>query len=251
VEKIRVLLADDHPILSAGLRAFIGDYDDMEVVGEARNGQEVVALAAELKPDVVLMDIAMPGMNGIEATHLIREQQPETQVLVLTQHEERQYVPALFRAGASGYILKRAMGSDLIAALRTVARGEPFLCPSVGRVLLEELYDPGAHRRRQDESADCRGSLDERQDGRVASQQPDEQARSAQHGRVGARCAAAGARNRHPVGLFLHLRCASHHRLRAQESGLVVVPAFGIEEASPCARAALACIRKQAAATNR
>ncbi len=142
MEKIRVLLADDHPILSAGLRAFIGDYDDMEVVGEARNGQEVVALAAELKPDVVLMDIAMPGMNGIEATHLIREQQPETQVLVLTQHEERQYVPALFRAGASGYILKRAMGSDLIAALRTVARGEPFLCPSVGRVLLEELYAP-------------------------------------------------------------------------------------------------------------
>lgn len=142
MEKIRVLLADDHAILSAGLRAFLSDYDDVEVVGDARDGEEVVALAAELKPDVVLMDIAMPGMNGIEATRLIRERQPETRVLVLTQHEERQYVLALLRAGASGYILKRALGSDLIAALRTVARGEPFLYPSASRALLEELHAP-------------------------------------------------------------------------------------------------------------
>ncbi len=142
VEKIRVLLADDHAILSAGLRAFMSDYDDIQVVGEACDGDEAVALAGELRPDVVLMDVAMPGMNGIDATRLIREQHPETRVLVLTQHEERQYVLALLRAGASGYILKRALGADLIAALRTVAQGEPFLYPGASRVVLEELQEP-------------------------------------------------------------------------------------------------------------
>ncbi len=142
MEKIRVLLADDHAILSAGLRAFMGDYDDIEVVGEACDGEEAVALAAELRPDVVLMDIAMPGMNGIDATRLVREQHPETRVLVLTQHEERQYVLALLRAGASGYILKRALGSDLITALRTVANGDVFLYPGASRAVLEEIQEP-------------------------------------------------------------------------------------------------------------
>ncbi|HOQ97933.1 MAG TPA: response regulator transcription factor [Anaerolineae bacterium] len=142
VSKIRVLLADDHAILSAGLRAFLSDYDDVEVVGDARDGAEVVARAAELRPDVVLMDIAMPGMNGIEATRIIRERYPQTRVLVLTQHEERWYVLALLRAGASGYILKRALGSDLMAALRIVAGGGVFLHPEASRTLLEEIQQP-------------------------------------------------------------------------------------------------------------
>jgi two-component system, NarL family, response regulator NreC len=143
VSKIRVLLADDHAILSAGLRALLSYYDDVEVVGEARDGAEAVARVAESRPDVVLMDIAMPGMNGLDATRHIREQYPETRVLVLTQHEERPYVLALLQAGASGYILKRALGSDLIVALRAVANGETFLYPAVSTVVVEEMQKPG------------------------------------------------------------------------------------------------------------
>jgi two-component system response regulator NreC len=139
MSEIRVLLADDHAILSEGLRALLNHYDDVEVVGEARDGNEALARVAELRPDVVLMDIAMPGMNGIEATRLIREQHPHTRVLVLSQHGERQYVLALLQAGASGYLLKRALGSDLIGAVRTVARGETYLHPAVSTVLVEEM----------------------------------------------------------------------------------------------------------------
>jgi DNA-binding NarL/FixJ family response regulator len=143
VPKIRLLLADDHAILSAGLRALLGYHDDIEIVGEARDGTEAVRLTDELRPDIVLMDIAMPGLNGIEATGLIREGYPHTRVLVLSQHGERQYVLAVLRAGASGYILKRALGSDLLEAVRTVARGETYLHPQVSAVLVEEVRCPG------------------------------------------------------------------------------------------------------------
>ena len=141
--EIRLLLVDDHAILSAGLRALLGYYDDIEIVGEARDGTDAVELVGELRPDVVLMDIAMPGLNGIEATRLIREQYPHTRVLVLSQHGERQYVLAVLQAGASGYILKRALGSDLLQALRAVARGETYLHPEVSTVLVEEVRWPG------------------------------------------------------------------------------------------------------------
>jgi DNA-binding NarL/FixJ family response regulator len=142
VPKMRLLLADDHAILSAGLRALLGYCDDIEIVGEASNGTQAVELVGELAPDVVLMDIAMPGLNGIEATRLIREQYPHTRVLVLSQHAERQYVVAVLQAGASGYILKRALGSDLIGALRAVAGGETYLHPELGAVLVEEVQCP-------------------------------------------------------------------------------------------------------------
>ena len=141
--EIRLLLVDDHAILSAGLRALLGYYDDIEIVGEARDGTEAVELVGELRPDVVLMDIAMPGLNGIEATRLIRQQYPHTRVLVLSQHGERQYVLAVLQAGASGYILKRALGSDLLKALRAVARGETYLHPEVSAVLVESVRCPG------------------------------------------------------------------------------------------------------------
>jgi DNA-binding NarL/FixJ family response regulator len=137
-----LLLADDHAILSAGLRALLGYYDDIEIVGEAQNGAEAVQLVGELRPDIVLMDIAMPGLNGIEATRLIRERYPLTRVLVLSQHGERQYVMAVLKAGASGYILKRALGSDLLGALRAVARGETYLHPEVATALAEEVRCP-------------------------------------------------------------------------------------------------------------
>jgi two-component system, NarL family, response regulator NreC len=140
VTKIRVLLADDHAILREGLRALLGYYDDVEVVGEAQDGAEAVAKVGELQPDVVLMDIAMPGMNGIEATRLIHQQHPQSRVLILTQHEDWQYVQPILRAGASGYMLKRAVGADLISALRAVADGKTFLYPAVASVVVEGIH---------------------------------------------------------------------------------------------------------------
>lgn len=142
MSKIRVLLADDHAILIEGLRALLSYYNDVEVVGEAHNGTQAVASVAQLQPDIVLMDIAMPGMNGIDATQLIRQQYPRTRVLVLTQHEEKQYVLALLKAGASGYLLKGAVGSDLIKALRAVAAGGTFLFPTIETLLVEEMHHP-------------------------------------------------------------------------------------------------------------
>ena len=140
MSKIRVLLADDHAILREGLRALLGYYDDVQVVGEAQDGAEAIARVGELQPDIVLMDIAMPAMNGLEATRLICQQYPKTRVLILTQHEDRQYVLPLLQAGASGYVLKRALGTNLITALRTVARGETFLYPTVATIVVEEMH---------------------------------------------------------------------------------------------------------------
>lgn len=137
--KIRVLLTDDHTILREGLRALLEHYPDIQVVGEAQDGAEAIAQVEALRPTVVLMDIAMPGINGLEATRQIRRQYPETRVLILTQHEDRQYVIPLFQAGASGYVLKRALGADLVNALRTVAQGETFLPPSVATTVLEQV----------------------------------------------------------------------------------------------------------------
>ncbi len=141
---IRVLLVDDHAILREGLRALLGYYQDIKVVGEARDGEEGVALAGELQPDVVLMDIAMPGMSGLEATRSIHKHYPQVRVLILTQHEDPQYVLPLLQAGASGYVLKRAPGADLVAALRTVAQGGTFLHPSVATVVVDEVRGQAA-----------------------------------------------------------------------------------------------------------
>ncbi len=142
MSKIRVLLTDDHAILREGLRALLSYHDDVEVVGEAQNGEEALAGVQELQPDIVLMDIAMPEMNGLEATRLIRQQYPQTRVLILTQYEDRQYVLPLLQAGASGYVLKRAVGTDLIAALRAVSRGEIFLYPAVAATVVEQVRHP-------------------------------------------------------------------------------------------------------------
>lgn len=140
--KIRVLLVDDHAILREGLRALLSCYDDVQVVGEAKNGAVALEQVEALQPDVVIMDIAMPVMDGFESTRLIRQKYPQTRVLVLTQYEDKEYVVPLLRAGASGFVLKQALGADLINALRTVAQGETFLYPAVATVALEELRKP-------------------------------------------------------------------------------------------------------------
>jgi DNA-binding NarL/FixJ family response regulator len=134
--KLRVLLADDHNVVRAGLRALIDAQDDMEVVAEAADGEAACRLAAELAPDVALLDVSMPLLGGAQAAEQIVRERPETKVLALTVHEDRGYLQQLRQAGASGYLLKRAAADDLIHAIRTVARGGTYLDPSLaGKVL--------------------------------------------------------------------------------------------------------------------
>lgn len=143
MSSIRVLIVDDHPVVREGLRSVLAYYPDLEVIGEAQDGLEAIARVHELRPDVVLMDIAMPEMSGLEATREIHKQYPFIRVLVLTQHEDRQYLLPVLQAGALGYILKRARSEELVNALRTVARGEMFLHPSMMPELLQEVRETG------------------------------------------------------------------------------------------------------------
>jgi DNA-binding NarL/FixJ family response regulator len=139
---IRLLLVDDHAILRDGLRALLSYYSEVEVVGEAEDGLQAIEAVERLAPDVVLMDIAMPGMNGLEATRRIRQSHPSTRILVLTQYDDPRYVLPFLQAGVAGYVVKRALGSDLIDAVRAVSKGESFLYPTVAKTLLEELRQP-------------------------------------------------------------------------------------------------------------
>lgn len=133
---IKVLLADDHVVVRAGTRQLIERHPDISVVGEASNGQEAVDLAANLLPDVVVMDVRMPGMGGIEATRHIKEEYPQIAVLVLTAHDDDEYVFALLQAGANGYLLKTAEADELVKAIRTVMSGQLALTPAVaGKVV--------------------------------------------------------------------------------------------------------------------
>ncbi len=140
--KIRVLVVDDHTILRQGLRALLEDFGDVQVVGDAQNGEEALARSGELAPDVVLMDIMMPGMNGLEATRAIRQKFPQVRVLILTQYEDRQLVLSLLQAGASGYVLKRALGTDLVRGLRAVFNGQAYLDPSVATLVVDAACGP-------------------------------------------------------------------------------------------------------------
>lgn len=137
-DKIRVLLADDHAVLRAGLRALIGAETDLVVVGEAADGVEAVEKIAELKPDVVVMDIAMPRMSGLDAIRAVRSRNLDTKILVLTMHAEEQYLLQVLRAGGSGYVLKRSADTELMEAIRTVHSGQAFLDPSAQKRLLQE-----------------------------------------------------------------------------------------------------------------
>ncbi len=149
MSKIKLLLVDDHAIVRAGLRMLLQAQTDMEIVGEAETGTEALAQAAALEPDVVIMDITMPDMDGFEATRQLTEALPQTAVLALTIHEAEEYFFEMLTAGASGYVPKRAAPVDLVAAIRAVNEGDVFLYPSVARVLVQSyLGGAMAHRDR-------------------------------------------------------------------------------------------------------
>ena len=141
--KIRVLIADDHGTMREGLRLLINSQPDLEVVGEAVDGREAISLARQLAPDVLLMDISMPGMNGLDATKKVKEQCPEIQVLTLTRHTDDGFLKQLLAAGASGYVLKLGSGDDLMRAIRTVAAGGTYIDPAIAGKLLTSAARAG------------------------------------------------------------------------------------------------------------
>jgi DNA-binding NarL/FixJ family response regulator len=142
--KIRVLIADDHAVLRDGLRALLSASEGIEVVGEAEDGIEAVEKTMSLQPDVVLMDIAMPRLGGLEATLELRQRKSPAKVLVLTQYDNKEYVFKMLKAGAAGYTLKKAAGTELISAIRAVHAGESFLYPAVTRAVIDRYLQEGA-----------------------------------------------------------------------------------------------------------
>jgi two-component system response regulator NreC len=138
MQKVKIMLVDDHAILRDGIRALISLHEDLEIIGEACEGKEAVDKILDLEPDVVIMDIAIPGMDGLEVTRRIKKKNAKIKVLVLTQHDDKEYVLSSIKAGASGYVPKKAMGSELVSAIRTVSRGESFLYPSAAAALIED-----------------------------------------------------------------------------------------------------------------
>jgi DNA-binding NarL/FixJ family response regulator len=141
--KIRILIADDHALVREGICSLLARRKDMEVVGQAADGQQAVEQTLALHPDVVLMDISMPVMNGLEATRDIRARFPAARILVLTQHDDKEYVVPMLRAGAAGYILKRARSADLVNAIHTVYRDGTYLSANIASTLMEEIASPG------------------------------------------------------------------------------------------------------------
>ena len=137
-KKIRILLADDHAVVRNGFRMILAAQDDMQVVGEAANGRQAVESAADLQPDVAVMDVTMPELNGIEATRRMADVAPKTRVLALSMHKDAVYVREILRAGAKGYLLKDSGEGDLLMAVRAIARGEGFLSPGVSDAVLTD-----------------------------------------------------------------------------------------------------------------
>lgn len=149
---LRLLIADDHGVLRAGLRALLTADQEIEVVGEAADGDTTLRLASRLGPDLVLLDLSMPGPGGIEVTRRLKEMLPGVRVLVLTVHEEEAILREALKAGASGYIIKRAVESELINAISAVSRGELYVHPAMTRFLLKEPEQPDAARKRDPNS---------------------------------------------------------------------------------------------------
>ena len=137
-KKIRILLADDHAVVRQGFRLILSGQTDMEIVGEAGDGNQAVEQAEKLKPDVVVMDVAMPNLNGIEATRRLAAAAPHTRVLALSMHKDSVYVREILRAGAKGYLLKDSIDRDLLDAVRAVAKGEAYLSPAIADSVLTD-----------------------------------------------------------------------------------------------------------------
>jgi two-component system response regulator NreC len=138
MSKIKVLLADDHTIVRQGLRALLDSQENIEVVGEAEDGRQAFEKTKELVPDVVVIDITMPNLNGVEATRQIKKLNQEIKVLVLTVHDNEEYVHQILQAGASGYLLKESAVSDLVSAINAVKKGDIFLSPSISKVVVKD-----------------------------------------------------------------------------------------------------------------
>ena len=138
MRRTRILLADDHAVVRQGFKMLLDAQPDMEIVGEAGNGREALALAESLKPDVVAMDVAMPELNGIEATRRMAEAAPHARVVALSMHKDSVYVREILRAGARAYLLKDAVADDLVSAIRGVSRGEGYISPAVSNAVLDD-----------------------------------------------------------------------------------------------------------------
>lgn len=154
--KIRVLLVDDHAILREGIRFLLTGSGEVDVVGEAGDGIEALEMVAKLSPDAVLMDISMPRMNGIEATKELKKRQPNLPVLILSMYDSDEYVVPILKAGAAGYVLKRAAAQDLVSALKAVVSGQVILDPTVAQTVMANLAGAGAAvtpQRERDEAA--------------------------------------------------------------------------------------------------
>jgi DNA-binding NarL/FixJ family response regulator len=138
MKRIRILLADDHAVVRQGFKMILDAQADMEIVGEAGNGRQAVELAEQLRPDVVVMDVAMPELNGIEATRRLASSVPHARVVALSMHKDSVYVREILRAGARGYLLKDSGAADLVAAIHAVASGESYLSPAVSNAVLDD-----------------------------------------------------------------------------------------------------------------
>jgi len=138
MKKIRLMLVDDHDVVRAGLKSFLQTQEDFDVVAEAGNGEDAIKQAVAFRPDVILMDITMPGMDGMQATRQLRVLCPESFVLALTVHDDKQYFIQMLAEGASGYITKQAAADELVAAVRTIAEGHIYLQPALARWLLDD-----------------------------------------------------------------------------------------------------------------
>jgi len=141
---IRVLLVDDHAILREGIRYLLSASGQVDVVGEAEDGLQAVEMVEKLKPDAVLMDIAMPRMNGIEATAELKKRHPNLPILILSMYDSEEYVLPILKAGASGYVLKRAAAQELVSALKAVVAGQVILHPDVARTVMESIHESGS-----------------------------------------------------------------------------------------------------------